>query len=257
MGALDYFGASGTGAGETTAKVMVMAGASANSAIFADQAGTAPSALVLSSNISGGTGTSARSLVLGGSSSSAIVNTVAGVVQDGILPTSLLKIGSSTWLYSPSAQNYLSSGGPYTYLTGGTVTPMAASLNTNVLYVGTTTGIVLGGSVTGTNMPSATVVTQILSGTSIAISNRLTANVASGATLTFAPVSSFGGNITVAGGTFQFAPTAATGNGSNLIPDGGSLAFGSDFVTGTGFAGGILGDTCHALQAHQLGSFYR
>ncbi|NBV85522.1 MAG: hypothetical protein EBS01_04505, partial [Verrucomicrobia bacterium] len=241
MGALDYFGYAGTGAGETTAKVMVMAGgASVNSAIFADQRGSAPSALVLASNISGGTVNSARSLVLGGASSSDIVNAVRGVVQDGIVATSLLKIGSATWLYSPSVENYLSSGGSYSYLTSGTASGMAAPSNTNILFVGTTTGIVLGGSVSGTNVPGGSVVTQILSGTSIAISNMLTSTVSAGTTLTFAPVSSFSGTITVAGGTFQFAPTATSGNGSNLIPDGGSLAFGVDSITGTGFAGGVF-----------------
>ncbi|MEI9894785.1 MAG: hypothetical protein WDN28_13080 [Chthoniobacter sp.] len=233
VGAISYLGAVGTGAGETSAKVFELDGTTASSIIFANQTGTAPTALTLTSNISADQ-TGAKTLILGGTADSSLVNKMSGVINDwtGTTPTatSLTKIGSDTWMYSPAAANYTSQ---FTKSSG------AASANTNVIAMADTSGIVLGQTVSGSGVPVA-VVTAINPGVSITISRNIGSTIASGTTLTFGAVSGFTGNVTVAGGTMQFQPTANTGNGSNLIADTASVIFAADAATGNGYAGGIF-----------------
>ena len=234
VGMLDYFGAAGTGVGEITAKVFNLAGSTASSVVLADQQGTAPSALVLQSNFAA-TGAGVKNLVLGGISAGT-VNTIQGVVQDSSSTTSLAKIGPATWLYSPSATNFVS--GTFTLTTSS-----ASGTNTTVIPVTDTSSIRLGQTVSVPGVTGPLFVSQITLNQNFSISGANyigSTALAAGATLTFGTVSGFSGNVTVSGGTLQFLPTATSGNGSNLIPDSGSLVFGADATTLNGFAGGIF-----------------
>jgi autotransporter-associated beta strand protein len=232
--AVSYLGATGTGAGETTTKLINLTGTTGAGFLYANQSGSAPTALILSNGIAA-TGAGIKNFYLGGDAPAAVINEIRGVIQDntGTNKTSLVKMGSSTWLYNPAAANYSS-----TAPTGITVTSGGAA-NTNSFVVSSATGIVPGMTVTGTNVPGATIVTGV-SGTTVTVNNTISTAVAAATALTFGTIANFTGNVTVAGGTLQLRPTASTGNGSDVITNASTLTFGADAIQGAGFAGGVF-----------------
>lgn len=96
-GTLNYLGASGTGAGETTSKPVNLAGGTGGATILANQAGSSPSPLIFNGTFT--TATTAKTLTLGGSSTqlneiqSAIPNPASGNLT-------LVKNGPGTWVLS-------------------------------------------------------------------------------------------------------------------------------------------------------------
>ncbi len=232
-GALSFTGAATTGAGETVSKAVNLTGTTGLGAILANQTGTSPSALIITNSISA-TGAGSKTLFLGGSASSSIVNQINGVIQSnsGTNTTSLTKIGSATWLYSPSVASY------GTVPSGVTVTAGGAA-QTNSFTVSSATGLAVGQAVTGTNVPASSVITNI-NGSVITINNNIGTAIAAATALTFTANSNFTGNITVGGGTLRVAPTAATSSGSNLFVTTQGLTFGADNLTNNGSAGGTF-----------------
>jgi len=231
-GSFNYLGDAITGDGETSGKVFNLTSTTANAIIRANQTG---SALTLTSNLGAGGG-GIKNLVLGGTSMAD--NTISGLIQDngGANRTNLVKTGPGTWVYSPEAANYA---------VGGTYDTTAASgTSTNLLPVTDTAGLVLGQSVSGTNIPAGAVITAIDPGSNtIRISTNIGTSVTSGTVLTFGAVASFTGSVTVAGGTLKMKPTVlpAAGNGSNLVNNtAGTVTFNADTTTGNGYAGGTF-----------------
>ena len=98
----------------------------------------------------------------------------------------------------------------------------------------------MGQGVSGTNLPAGSVVTSIVSGTVLTISNNITTAVAASTGLTFTGNSNFTGNVTISGGTLQIRPTAASGNGSDVINYGNAIAFVADPLSNTQWAGGTF-----------------
>ncbi|GEP44951.1 autotransporter-associated beta strand repeat-containing protein [Brevifollis gellanilyticus] len=233
-GAVSYLGTSGTGAGETLTKVINLSGTTGAGVLLGNQAGTAPTALVVSSNVAAG-GAGLKTLFLGGSAGAAIVNTVNGVIQNNTTanPTNLAKIGSGTWLYSPAAANYAAGGA----INSGAA---ASATNTGVIPMSSTTGLVLGQSVTGTNVPGGSVITAITPGVSITINNNISTAVAAATSLTFGAVTNFTGNVTVSGGLLQVKPSAGSGNGLDVINNGSAVGFAPDALNLNNWAGGVL-----------------
>ncbi|HEX3655228.1 MAG TPA: autotransporter-associated beta strand repeat-containing protein, partial [Pirellulales bacterium] len=254
-GALSYLGASGTGVGETTSAAFNLSGTTGAGMILGNQqsisTNTDPTALVLSSGVAA-TGAGAKNLILGGfnnTGNASVANTIAGVIQDNstTYTTSLIKNGSGTWLYAPTASIYVT-----TAPTGATVTTTTPEYQ-NYLAVSSTTGLVVGESVSGTNVPAGSIITSI-SGSDIYINNPIAvaAGVTSGTGLTFGTVGlpgaageNFTGNVTVAGGTLEIQPTASSGNGSaplNAIAGAttNDITFAVDATTGGGYAGGTF-----------------
>ncbi|MBU6303228.1 MAG: autotransporter-associated beta strand repeat-containing protein, partial [Verrucomicrobia bacterium] len=218
-GAFDY-----RGAGEVTAKTINQSGTTGNAIILANQTA---GPLVFNTSAVGAGQAGAKTLFLGGTSTAA--NEIAGViVGDG----SVAKVGPGTWLYDPAASTY-STGAAPTWVSGG-------AANTNSFVVSSVANIGLGARVTGTSIPTGTVVTGINSATNtVTISNGITTALVAG-TFTFADTSNFTGNLDIAGGTLQLRPTAATGSGSDIINNTSSVRFVTDALTGNGFAGGVL-----------------
>ena len=187
-GFLNYLGASGTGAGEVSIKAIILGGTTGNGVVFANQqqssANTAPSALTLSSSIAA-TGVGAKTLYLegyNGSTNTAIVNQISGVIQDNtaVNTTGLLKGGNGTWLYAPTAASYASAaqGAPNAELT--------SAVNSGaVLTFNSTAGLAVGQVVTGTNIAANTFISS-LSGTQVTLSAAPSGAVASGAEIGFA-----------------------------------------------------------------------
>ncbi|MEZ0254828.1 MAG: beta strand repeat-containing protein, partial [Chthoniobacter sp.] len=298
-GVLNYTGGFGTGAGETTAKAINLNN-TGSGIIFANQTG---SALTLTSNIaSAGSGGTTKNLFLGGTNTAQ--NTINGVLSNTTVgaASAIFKIGTGTWLYSPTASNYvdptllagssqtlpaasgintatltltstagLSVGQAVTgvnipagaYIVsiagnnivlnaaiGGTAVPIntvigfsglaatvpttaAANANTNVITVGSTSGLVVGQVVTGTNIPSGAIITAITGPTTFTISTPIASTVASATSLFFGAVQNFTGDVFIAGGTLQIQPTAISGNGSNVINDSSRIVFQADTYRGS------------------------
>ncbi|MEY3852342.1 MAG: hypothetical protein RI910_1322, partial [Verrucomicrobiota bacterium] len=232
--AVSYLGAAGTGAGETTTKLINLTGTTGAGFLYANQAGSAPTALIVSNGIAA-TGGGSKNFYLGGDAPASVVNEIRGVIQDntGANKTSLVKIGSSTWLYAPSAANYAS-----TAPTGITVASGGAA-NTSSFVVSSATGIIPGMTVSGGNVPAGSIVTGIV-GTTVYLNNSIGTAVAAATALTFGTIANFTGNVTVAGGTLQLRPNASTGGGSDVITNASTLTFGADAIQGAGFAGGVF-----------------
>ncbi|NBN94089.1 MAG: hypothetical protein EBV31_00425 [Verrucomicrobia bacterium] len=233
-GAVSYLGAAGTGAGETTTKLLNLTGTTGAGFLYANQAGTAPTALILANGIAA-TGGGIKNFYLGGNASASVVNELRGVLQDNTTTnkTSLVKMGASTWLYVPAAASFVS-----TAPTGITVASGGAA-NTSSFVVSSATGIVPGMTVTGTNVPAGSIVTGV-SGTTVYVNNAISTAITAATALTFGTIANFTGNVTVAGGTLQLRPTAATGGGSDLITNASTLTFAADAIQGAGLAGGVF-----------------
>ncbi|OYW77349.1 MAG: hypothetical protein B7Z37_04700 [Verrucomicrobia bacterium 12-59-8] len=235
-GALSYLGANTTGAGETTPLVINLTGTTGVGIILANQTGTSPSALIFQNAIGAG-GAGAKTLFLGGSTASSIINQIQGVIQNnsGTNTTSLAKVGSDTWLYAPAAGSYTSAS------SGVTVTGLGAA-NTNTIQVSSAAGLAIGQVVTagGTNVPTGGVITNI-NGTTITLSSNIATAIAAGATITFGASTNFTGSVTVGGGTLQVQPTATSGtSGGNLFTTAQTLIFNTDALTLNGYAGGTF-----------------
>ncbi|TDU64028.1 putative secreted protein with PEP-CTERM sorting signal [Prosthecobacter fusiformis] len=94
-GILTYLGQPGTGAGETTTRTINLNGTSAAVTLNADQAGTAPSALIFTSNFTA-TGLGNKILTLGGTNK--LDNEIRGAIPNSTgFTTSLQKSGVGTW----------------------------------------------------------------------------------------------------------------------------------------------------------------
>lgn len=99
-GVLNYLGAGGgalyggTGAGETSAGVIKINSTTANSALFANQSGSSPSALTLSNLTNGAAGV--KTFYLGGAN--ALDNTISSVLADNGGALSIGKTGTGTWV---------------------------------------------------------------------------------------------------------------------------------------------------------------
>ncbi|CAN5834178.1 autotransporter-associated beta strand repeat-containing protein [soil metagenome] len=127
-------------------------------------------------------------------------------------------------------------------VSGATASLSVTGNAANVLTVGSTAGLVAGQSISGTGMVSGGwYISQINSATTFTVANSTgTAALADSAAIgTQTPTASvnYGGNLTIAGGTFKVAPTAA---GSNVINDGSGVVFNVDAITGNGWAGGTF-----------------
>ncbi|OYW76067.1 MAG: hypothetical protein B7Z37_10495, partial [Verrucomicrobia bacterium 12-59-8] len=117
--------------------------------------------------------------------------------------------------------------------------------NTNVVTVTNASGLIVGQSVTGPNVPAGTIITAIY-GNNLVLNTTLATTVAAGSSLYFGSVGaagvaqSFSGTVTVAGGTLQVQPTAGSGNGSAPLTSSNNLIFSTDVLTGNGYAGGAF-----------------
>ena len=130
-------------------------------------------------------------------------------------------------------------------IASGTALTFNGAANTNVVTVTSSSGLVVGQSVTGPNVPAGTVITAIY-GNNVVLNNTIATAITAGSSLYFGSVGaagvaqSFTGGVTVAGGTLQVQPTAGSGNGSAPLTSSNNITFGTDALTGNGFAGGTF-----------------
>ena len=133
--------------------------------------------------------------------------------------------------------------------------------NTNIVTVTNASGLVVGQSVTGANVPAGTIITAIY-GNNVVLNNTIATAIGAGSTLYFGSVGaagvaqSFSGTVTVAGGTLQVQPTAASGSGSAPLTSSNNLVFSTDVLTGNGYAGGtfqMLGSAAAGTTAMTVG----
>lgn len=210
-GALNYLGAGGgalyggTGAGETWSKPIVL-NSSANNIIFANQTGSAPTALNFTGTLTQ-TAVTTNSLYLAGAS--ALANTFTTAIANGTGAFNVGKSGTGTWVL----------GGNNTY-TGNTGIYGGTLRLTNAAMTSLTGGLIFNSDATGAAV-SATAATGGWTGYQTA-----------GGTLEY---SASGGNL-----TFTGAITPAGGAGNVSIIAGTSLTFGS---LGTRAAGATLNFT--------------
>jgi autotransporter-associated beta strand protein len=213
-----------TGVGESTAKLLNLSGTTGNGMVFADGTG----ALVLSSNVAA-SGVGVKTLFLGGASTAD--NEIQGVIQSNAT-TNLTKVGSGTWVYGPTAGNYIASAST-------TTTSAASATNNNTLPLTSAAGLVIGQSVTGTGVPAGSYITGINTTTNVITINQKigTTAVATGVTVTFGAVANFTGTVTVGGGTLKLRGTTTT---ADLMNNANAIVFGTDSLTQNGSAGGTL-----------------
>lgn len=165
--------------GETSAKLLSLKGTTGPAVLLANQGGaTALNLLRLWLT----TGSGAKSLVLGGTSTA--LNKISGLLTETGGSTSMFKLGNGTWVYAPTlpAGATLVAG----TVTGGTAfaTSAAAALGVGTLYLSSVSGIVPGMTISsGTNIPTGTVVTAV-SGTMLYLSGTVQNTVASGTAIT-------------------------------------------------------------------------
>ncbi|TCO93623.1 autotransporter-associated beta strand protein, partial [Chthoniobacter flavus] len=224
FGALDY-----RGAGETTSKVLNLPGSTGAGMVLANETGATP--LVFSSAV-GASGVGAKNLYLGGSST--LANEIAGVINSSSSgATSLVKIGSGTWLYDPAASSYAAGGASVAWVSGG-------GTNTNTFTVAANTpGIAIGETVSGDNAGGVVIGWVPATGV-VTISNNISTAMAAG-NVTFGANNNFTGAVTVTNGTLQVKPTAASGaSGGNLFSTTNNLVFNADSGASNGAAGGTF-----------------
>ncbi len=229
-GSLDY-----RGTGQDSTKLLNLSGTTAAGIILANQpAGS--TALRFQGNPVGAGGAGSKTLFLGGASDPSIVNEIGGVINNNTAAniTSLAKVGTNTWLYSPAAGTYA------TAPTGITSAAANSGTNTNLLAVSSTTGLAVGMAVSGTNVPGGSVIESIVDATNIRISNNISTAVAASTALTFTGNANFTGNVTIGGGTLQVRPSAASGSGADVINNTSQIIFNNDPLTLNGFAGGTF-----------------
>ncbi|NBV35062.1 MAG: hypothetical protein EBR81_15040, partial [Proteobacteria bacterium] len=169
-GGLNYAGTSG----ETTTRIVSMAGTTGNALIFANQSGSVP--LVLAGGVVAG-GSGAKALLLGGTSVGG--GSITTMISELGGSTSLFKSDTGTWVYAPSITGTISGG---TTTTSGT-----AAAQTGTLIVSSTTGISVGmtaTSISGTASIVSGVITAI-QGNTLWLSAANSAAVSSGTTITF------------------------------------------------------------------------
>ncbi len=218
-------------AGATTAKVLNLSGTTSGGVVLANQtSGT----LVFSSGVAAG-GVGAKNLFLGGSGNGEI----QGVIQSSSGgATNIVKIGSGTWLYNPNATTYAAGNvaSAATAATGGTNSTTITLSSSTVASL----GLVVGQTVSGTGVPAGAVITSITGPNTFTISISTGTTAVSG-NLAFGAVTGFTGTVTVSNGTLQIKPTAAAGNGSDLINNTtGNIIFNADSLTLNQTAGGTL-----------------
>ena len=121
--ALRFLGAVGTGAGVTFSNPVNLAGVRANSTarIDANQAGTAPSALILSGTFT--SGAASKNFFIGGTSAPSIQNEIQSVIvnNSGTNLTSLVKDGTNTWVISGANGSAANGFTGSTTITNGTL----------------------------------------------------------------------------------------------------------------------------------------
>ncbi len=220
-GALSYLGTAGTGAGDTTSRVFSLNGAGGNGAILANQSGSAVTPLVLTSNIGAPfTGTGNKVLFLGGSA--AVDNTLNGVISNSFTSTTAVtKVGSGTWVLSPTAGNYFTSL-EVLASTAAVANNVANTATTIDLAAGAGASLSVGQYVQGTNVPAGAVITAI-NGDTITISAAVTGAITAGASLNFNTLG-------------KTATTSGTGAAnSNVIPIANVASLG--LVVGQSVAG--------------------
>jgi autotransporter-associated beta strand protein len=185
-GALDYRGTAVTGAAETTAKVINLSGTTAAGIILANtQGGSAPTALTLAGNISAG-GAGAKVLTLGGAST--LDNTISGVIQNNTPQslTSIVKSGSGTWLYSPATTSYANP----TLAVPTSLATTGGTASQAVVNMANTTGLAIGQTVFGANIPAGAYITAIAPNVSITLNTNIGTTAVGAITLGFAGLNS-------------------------------------------------------------------
>jgi len=125
-GTLEILGVAGTGAGISTSRGFFLAGTTGGGRINASQAGSSPSPVLLTGNISA-SGGSPRALTLGGTSP--LDNEIAGSIASFDIPLSVIKADSGTWVLS-GANNYYGN----TTITAGTLKLRATGPASDVLF---------------------------------------------------------------------------------------------------------------------------
>jgi autotransporter-associated beta strand protein len=221
-GVLNYAGS----AGETSAKLLNLAGSTGAGMLLANQGGA--TALEYTAPVIA-TGGGAKSLVLGGTSTA--LNKISGLLTDGTIAsgsTSLFKVENGTWVYAPTlpAGATLVAG----TVTGGTAftTSVALTAGVGTLYLSSAAGVVPGMTITGTNIPAGIVVTAV-SGTMLYLSGTVQNTVASGTAITIGTLTSYRGNLTVTAGTLRLQQTnGTTAVGTDLLGGTSQVIFAAD-----------------------------
>jgi autotransporter-associated beta strand protein len=168
-GALSFLGAESTGAGQTwTNKILDLN--TANAYIMANQSGSAPTALILPNNFAS-SNNAAKTLNLGGSAPTSVVNQVTGLITNGTNLTNVTKFGTGTWeIAAPTS--YGSASTINLAATGTTATA------TVTLSSGTTAGLVVGQPISGTGITAGATIAQILDSTNLILSSTRAASSA-------------------------------------------------------------------------------
>ncbi|WP_395730694.1 autotransporter-associated beta strand repeat-containing protein [Prosthecobacter sp.] len=208
---------------------------------------------------------SGASIVFGGEASSATTlstistsgATVSGTTTVALASTAGLNVGmvvtaaaglpagASITAINSATNTITLSAATTAAISSSTALTFNGAANTNVVTLTNASGLVVGQSVTGTNVPAGTIITAIY-GNNVVLNNTIATAIGAGSTLYFGSVGaagvaqSFSGAVTVAGGTLQVQPTAASGSGSAPLTSSNNLVFSTDVLTGNGYAGGTF-----------------
>ncbi len=222
-GALSFAGSSG----ETTTKLVSLSGTTGNALVLANQAGSG--SLTLSNGIIT-TATGSKVLVLGGTNTAA--NQISGLISVGTAGTSAIsvfKTDPGLWVYAPTNLVLASTSNAAT----------SGAFSSGTIFMSSTAGIVVGGTVSGVGIPAGAVVTSVSAG-SILLSGTLTSALTSGTLLSFGSLSGFGGNLTLAAGTMRLQAISGT---SDILASTTGILFQTDALApgfGRQSAGGRL-----------------
>ncbi len=242
-GVLNYLGAGGgalyggTGAGETSAASIRINNTTSNAALFANQTGSATSALSLSGVTTAGAG--AKIFYFGGAN--VLDNTISSVLADNAGALSIGKTGTGTWVLSNS-NSYTGA----TSIFGGTLKMTSATTTTMTGALVFNADTAAGTGWTGYQTAGGSF--QYNGGGSLTFTGGLTPtggqgniSLGAGGTLTFTPTLgtrgvSAGINFTPGTGAIKFT-TAVTG--TNGIVGGFATINGTDFVASVSAAGAV------------------
>jgi autotransporter-associated beta strand protein len=200
--------------------------------------------------IFGGESASVATLPTGSTSGSTVSGATTMVLASttglnvGMMITSAAGIPVGTYITAINSATNTITLSAATISSGVAVTFNGAA-SSNVVTLTSTSGLVVGQSVAGTNVPAGTVITAIY-GNNVVLNNTIATSISAGTTLYFGSVGaagvaeSFSGTVTVTGGTLQVQPTAASGSGSAPLSSSNGLTFATDALTGNGYAGGTF-----------------
>ncbi len=210
-GALAFLGASGTGEGEDwNRNTLDLSGS--NAYLLAQQSGSSPGPLRISSNFAA-SNPGTKTLHLGGDALGSVANQIAGLIPNSGSLTSLVKFGTGTWELAEPASGM---GAPTT-ISLDAAGETDSTLVTLPVEDGTA-GLVVGQPISGPGIPAGTLISQIVDGKTLVLSQNRTALAPAGAAEVHRASGMEGIQSTTAASTGTANPVLTLPSTAGLVP---------------------------------------